>query len=43
MTQHYDLIAIGRRGLSGIKEFFLGSTSHKVFSAARDISLLIVN
>ena len=39
----YDLIVVGRNGKSGIKEFFLGSTSHKVFSAARDISLLIVN
>ena len=39
----YDLIVIGRRGVSGIKEFFLGSTSHKVFSGAKDISVLIVN
>ncbi len=38
----YDLIVIGRRGISGIKEFFLGSTSHKVFSGAKDISILIV-
>jgi nucleotide-binding universal stress UspA family protein len=39
----YDLIVIGRRGLTGVKEFFLGSTSHKVFTGARDISVLIVN
>jgi nucleotide-binding universal stress UspA family protein len=39
----YDLIVMGRRGLSGVKEFFLGSTSHKVFSNSKDISVLIVN
>lgn len=39
----YDLIVMGRRGLSGIKEFFLGSTSHKVFSGAKDISVLIAH
>lgn len=39
----YDLIVIGRRGISGVKEFFLGSTSHKVFTGAKDISVLVVN
>lgn len=39
----YDLIVLGRRGLTGVKEFFLGSTSQKVFSNAKDISVLIVN
>jgi nucleotide-binding universal stress UspA family protein len=39
----YDLVVIGRRGLSSIKEFFLGSTSQKVLNGARDISVLIVN
>jgi nucleotide-binding universal stress UspA family protein len=39
----YDLIVIGRRGLTGVKEFFLGSTSHKVFTGAKEISVLIVN
>lgn len=39
----YKLLVIGRRGLSGIKEFFLGSVSHKIFSLAKDISVLIVN
>ncbi len=39
----YDLIVMGRRGLSGIKEFFLGSISNKVFNGAKDISVMIVN
>lgn len=39
----YDVIVIGRRGVSGIKEFFLGSVSNKVFHGAKDISVLIVN
>jgi len=39
----YDLIVIGRRGLSAVKDFFLGSTAQKVFSGAKDISVLIVN
>jgi nucleotide-binding universal stress UspA family protein len=41
--QGYDLIVIGRHGVTGIKEFFLGSTSQKVFNGAREISMLIVN
>lgn len=39
----YDVIAMGRRGLSSIKEFFVGSTSNKVIHAAKNISVLIVN
>ena len=39
----YDILVMGRRGLSGIKEFFLGSVSQKVFSLSKDISVLIVN
>jgi nucleotide-binding universal stress UspA family protein len=39
----YDLIVMGRRGVSGIKEFFLGSISNKVFHGAKDISVLIAN
>lgn len=37
----YDLIVIGRRGFSGVKEFFSGSTSNKVFNYAKDIAVLI--
>ena len=39
----YDLIVMGKRGLSGIKEFFLGSVSQKVLSLSKDISVLVVN
>jgi nucleotide-binding universal stress UspA family protein len=42
-TKGYDLIIIGRRGFSGVKEFFLGSTTQKVFNGAKEISVLIVN
>lgn len=38
----YDLIVLGRRGVSGLKEFFMGSISQKVLNAAKDISILIV-
>jgi nucleotide-binding universal stress UspA family protein len=41
--QGYDLIVIGRRGISGIKEFFMGSVSQKVLNGAKDISVLIVS
>jgi len=39
----YDLIVIGRRGLSGIMEFILGSVSQKVLQYAKDVSVMIVN
>jgi nucleotide-binding universal stress UspA family protein len=38
----YDIVVMGRRGLSGVKEFFSGSTSNKVFNYAKDITVLIV-
>ena len=39
----YDLVVLGRRGLSGLKEYFLGSISSKVLHMAPDVSLLFVN
>ncbi len=39
----YDLVVLGRRGLSGIKDFFMGSISSKVFQGAKELSVLIVN
>ncbi len=39
----YDAIVMGRRGLSGIKEFFLGSVSQKVLQSAKAVSVLLVD
>ncbi len=39
----YDTIAMGRRGLSGIKEFVMGSVSQKVLHSVKDVSIVIVN
>lgn len=39
----HDIIIIGRRGLSSIKEFLMGSISHKVLNKAKDISVAIID
>jgi len=39
----FDVIVLGRRGLSSVKSFFLGSVSQKVLNSAKDVSVLIVN
>lgn len=39
----YDVVVLGRRGLSPVKSFFLGSVSQKVVNGAKDVSVLIVN
>ena len=39
----YDTVVMGKKGLSGIKEFFLGSVSQKVLHGAGDLSVLLVN
>jgi nucleotide-binding universal stress UspA family protein len=39
----YDLVVMGRRGLSGIKEFFMGSISQKVLALTLDVPILLVN
>ncbi len=38
----YDTVIIGRRGLSGLEEFFLGSVSHKVVSGVKDLTIILV-
>ena len=38
-----NAVVLGRRGLSGIKDFVLGSVSQKVFHSAKDISVLVVD
>jgi nucleotide-binding universal stress UspA family protein len=39
----YDLVVMGRRGLAGIKELFMGSISQKVLALALDVPILLVN
>jgi nucleotide-binding universal stress UspA family protein len=39
----YDTIVLGRRGLSGVKDFILGSVSQKVLHLAKDISVIVVD
>lgn len=39
----YDTLVLGRRGLSAIQEFILGSISQKVLHMARDMSIVVVN
>jgi nucleotide-binding universal stress UspA family protein len=39
----YDLVVIGRRGLSAIAEFFIGSVSQKILNAAKHVAVLIVS
>lgn len=38
-----DLVVLGRRGASGVKDFFFGNTTQKVLSAAKDVSILVVD
>ena len=39
----YDVVVLGRRGLSGIKDFFMGSVSQKVLQSAKNVSVLMVD
>jgi nucleotide-binding universal stress UspA family protein len=39
----YDTVVMGRRGLSGIKEFVMGSVSQKVLHSIKDASIVIVS
>jgi nucleotide-binding universal stress UspA family protein len=39
----YDTIVMGRRGLSGIKEFMMGSVSQKVLHSVKDVNIVIVS
>ncbi|MBW2108332.1 MAG: universal stress protein [Deltaproteobacteria bacterium] len=39
----YDTIVIGRRGLTGIKQFLFGSVSNKVVQLAQKASVIVVD
>ncbi len=39
----YTTIVIGRRGLSGIKQFLLGSVSNKIIQLAKKIAVIVVD
>lgn len=39
----YDVVVLGRRGLSGIKEFLIGSVSQKVLHSVSGVSVMIVD
>ncbi|MFO7838045.1 MAG: universal stress protein [Desulfosalsimonadaceae bacterium] len=39
----FDLIVLGKQGLSGFKEFFLGSVPQKVLYGAKEVSVLLVD
>ena len=39
----YTTLVIGRRGLSGIKQFVLGSISNKLVQLAKNISVIVVD
>lgn len=42
-AEGYQLIILGRRGLSGISEFFLGSVSQKVLHGSKNATILLVS
>jgi len=39
----YDMIVLGRKGISGFKDFLIGSTSHKVLNGSADITVMVVH
>jgi nucleotide-binding universal stress UspA family protein len=38
----YEAVVMGRRGLSAIAEFFIGSVSQKVLHGTKDLSVILV-
>ena len=39
----YGTIVVGRRGMSGVEEFFMGSVSNKVLHLAKEMAVWIVS
>jgi nucleotide-binding universal stress UspA family protein len=42
MTGGYELVVLGRKGMSGIKDFLLGSIANKVLHGVKGVSVLLV-
>jgi nucleotide-binding universal stress UspA family protein len=42
MTGGYELVVLGRKGMSGIKDFLLGSIAQKVLHSVKGLSVLLV-
>jgi nucleotide-binding universal stress UspA family protein len=38
----YDTIVVGRRGLTGVRKFFSGSVTNKVYQSSHDVAVLVV-
>ncbi|MFZ0450050.1 MAG: universal stress protein [Desulfatiglandaceae bacterium] len=41
-NSNVDILVMGRRGISSLKEFFMGSVSQKVLQLSKDLSILLV-
>jgi nucleotide-binding universal stress UspA family protein len=39
----YDAVIVGRRGLTGVKQFIFGSVSNKVINRAEKLSILVID
>jgi len=39
----YDVVVLGKRGISGVQEFFFGSVSQKVINGVKNASVLVVS
>ena len=42
-TSNYDVLVLGKRGISGIKDFLFGGTTQKVINHVDNVSVFIVN
>lgn len=41
--EKYDAVVVGRRGLTGVKQFMFGSVSNKVINSAENLSIIVVD
>lgn len=39
----YDTIVVGRRGLSGVKDFLFGSVSNKILQMAEELAVVVID